>query len=101
MTFCQQCLTCEKASKNCNHNQIDVRIEPSKDGSPSASPDELLVLLMRILCIPIATSNDSIKEAFKNTCHMSGFIADELQNLVNELYEVKIHLPPPISKIDA
>jgi len=101
VTFCQKCLTCKEASKACEHNSIDVRIEPSKDGSPSASPDELLVLLMRILCIPIATSNESIKHAFRNTCHMSGYIADELQNLVDELYEVKIHLPPPISKIDA
>ena len=101
VSFYPKCLTCKKAA-GCSHSRrIDVKIEPTKNGEPAASPDELLVLLMRILCIPIATSNASIKDAFKNTCHMSGYIADELQNLVDELYDVKLHLPPPKSGIDA
>lgn len=86
-------------------SRIDIHIPAGEDNRACLSPEDLMLLLLRITSTCLILSGNNMQEVLANACRVGSCLADEIEKFKRGDYVVKIHLPEastiPESKGDA
>ena len=75
-------------------NEASILVDVSNDaeGTPCATPGQLLTICVRVLAVLSILSSKTLGDAFYAACHISSLVAEAIQDARENQYVVNIRL---------
>lgn len=71
---------------------ILVEVSSNDDGTPCATPGQLLGIFVKVLAVLTILSSQQLKDAYATACHISSLVAEAIRDALSSQYAVSIRL---------